>query len=147
MTKIKICGITRLKEIEFINELQPEYAGFVFAKSRRRISLEQCVTLSEALDKNIKRVGVFVNEDIENVKKAVKEAGLQVVQLHGDEDQAYIDSLKGVEVWKAISVSKTSDVENAGTYSVQGLVFDSMLDGIRGGTGKSFDWNILKGFT
>lgn len=146
MTKIKICGITKLEEVEFINKLKPGYVGFVFAESRRKVSLEQCVILSRALSSSIKKVGVFVNEDMEYVRKVVKEAGLNVIQLHGSENQEYIDNFKGTEIWKAISIVNNKDEQKTSEYAVQGYVFDSMVNGARGGTGKCFDWNMIRGF-
>lgn len=145
MTKIKICGITRLEEVEFINKLEPDYIGFVFAESRRKVNLEQSVILGRALKGSIKKVGVFVNADVEYVRKVVKEAGLDVIQLHGSENQQYIDNFRGTEIWKAINIISHDDIQKTREYTVQGFVFDSLVNGTRGGTGKCFDWNMIKG--
>ena len=84
MTKVKFCGLTRLCDIEAVNELMPDYAGFVFfKKSRRYVTPEQAALLKKALDPSIKSVGVFVDEPLENVVSLVLSGVIDVVQLHG----------------------------------------------------------------
>ena len=86
MTKIKICGLRRDEDIEYVNEFLPDYAGFVFAKkSKRYVTPEQAKELISKLDKRIKSAGIFVNSPIEEVNKIASFCGLDVVQLHGDE--------------------------------------------------------------
>ena len=87
---IKICGITKLSEIEDLNELKPDYIGFVFAKSKRQIDGKTACRLKENLDKDIKTVGVFLNNTEEDILNVLKEVELDVIQLHGDENNNFI---------------------------------------------------------
>lgn len=144
MVKVKICGIKKKEEILFLNQLQPDYLGFVFAESKRRISVEQAKELISLMDKNIKSVGVFVNADLDFVRRVVEEAGIDVVQLHGDEDQDYIDQIKSIEVWKAIGVSDSGFNEKIEDYRIDKILLDTAVKGVRGGSGKTFDWQLAK---
>ena len=87
MTKIKICGLTRLQDIEFVNEALPDFIGFVFANSCRRVSIDTAFQLKSSLDYRIKAVGVFVNENISVIKQLCQSNIIDYVQLHGDEDE------------------------------------------------------------
>lgn len=104
MIKIKICGLKRVEDIEYVNELLPDYVGFVFAKSNRRVTLSEASELIGLLDKNIKTVGVFKDEEIENVKYAAGYLKLDIIQLHGNEDGDYIKKLSNFKVWKAAGI-------------------------------------------
>ena len=95
MTKIKLCGMTRLCDIEAVNELMPEYIGFVFApKSRRYVSPERAAELKGALDARILAVGVFVDENIETVAGLLSRGTIDAAQLHGHENENYIARLR-----------------------------------------------------
>jgi phosphoribosylanthranilate isomerase len=144
MTKIKICGLTREVDIHYVNELKPEYIGFVFAKSKRRVSADEALQLTGKLNKEINTVGVFVNESIETVKEIAYKAKLDILQFHGDEDMHYMNNFKDFEVWKALSVKNESDLQGIDEYENIRLLLDSKVEGMQGGSGKTFDWNILK---
>ncbi len=152
MVKIKICGLKRQEDIEYANELLPDYIGFVFAKSRRQVDLKLAQTLGNMLGKGIKKVGVFVNEDIEQVKEIAKNANLDVLQFHGDEDQVYLSNFKGFTIWKSKSIEismKTAEqniMEKINSYPIEGVVLDSSINGSTGGTGQSFNWNLIPRF-
>ena len=89
MTKIKMCGLYREEDISFVNEIKPEYIGFVFyKKSHRYVDFETAKSLKKKLDESIKAVGVFVDEDISFIKELIKENVIDIVQLHGHEDSA-----------------------------------------------------------
>ena len=90
----QICGLTRLEDIDAVNELKPEYVGFVFAKSRRQITKEHAVTLRRYLDPEIQAVGVFVNELPAIVAGYLEEGVIDLAQLHGNESEEYIHSLR-----------------------------------------------------
>lgn len=110
MTKIKICGITHNSEIEYINKYLPDYAGFVFAKSKRRVTAEKAGILSAYLRQEIKKVGVFVDMEPASAAIVAAQVGLDVLQLHGSENDEYISTLRpllkpGTEIWKAVRVS------------------------------------------
>jgi phosphoribosylanthranilate isomerase len=145
MVKIKVCGLKRPEDIDYVNELKPEYIGFVFAKSKREVTLEQAKSLKEKLDKGIKTVGVFLNRDIEEVKTIAASVKLDVLQFHGDETQEYIDNFKNYECWKAETVSDIEDLEKLKDYNVDAFLLDSCVKGARGGTGESFNWESFKG--
>ena len=92
-TKIKICGLKRPEDIGIVNRLKPDFVGFVFAESKRKIDKKQAGKLHEALDPDIPAVGVFVNEPIPNVTEFCREGIIQLVQLHGNEDECYIEEI------------------------------------------------------
>ena len=94
MTKIKICGLKRPEDVDYVNQYLPDYAGFVFAGSKRKVTDEQAEELSRKLDARITPVGVFVNEPVEHVVNLVRKGIIRVVQLHGDEDEIYILNLR-----------------------------------------------------
>lgn len=144
MTRIKICGLRRKEDIECVNQLLPEYIGFVFApKSKRYVTKEQAASLKALLNPAISVVGVFVNDTISNIEALVKENIIDIIQLHGQEDETYIKELKkacSIPVIKAFSVSTLEDIENA----VNSIADYILLDNGKGGTGESFDWSLLK---
>lgn len=144
MVKVKICGIRREKDVEFINKYKPDYVGFVFAKSKRQVDANTARELGKKIDRGIKKVGVFVNEDVEIVKKIAVCASLDIIQLHGDEDEAYIKKLDGFTIWKAVNINSEADVSKFKNYSAAGFLVDSSDGSNRGGTGKTFNWNFLK---
>lgn len=144
MIKVKICGLTRDEDIDYVNELKPEYIGFVFAKSKRQVTLVQALKLRKNLNKEIKTVGVFVNENVEAVKEIAFAAKLDILQFHGDEDMEYINNFTGFQVWKAIPVKNKSDLAPVHDYKNIRLLIDSKVEGAQGGSGRAFDWNILK---
>ena len=156
--KVKMCGISKVETIPAVVEAKPDYMGLVFAPSKRKVTVEQAKMLIEALHKqckeqnntvSIKTVGVFVNETLDNLVTIANEANLDVVQLHGDEDEAFIQSLKertNVEVWKAIQIRSAADAEAWIDSSADMLLFDAYHKDERGGTGDVFDWSCLDTF-
>ena len=147
MTKIKICGITRDEDVDYVNLLRPDYIGFVFAsKSRRRVSFERAAALRAKLRSEIPSVGVFVDSPLDDVVQLVEHKTIDVVQLHGAEDEAYIETLKDrvdVPLIQAFRATSTDDLARAKT-SLADFV---LLDNGAGGTGKTFDWKIARSFT
>ncbi len=138
--EIKVCGIRRFEDIEIVNKYSPEYIGFIFADTKRYVSPEFAGRMADKLDRDIKKVGVFVNAPAEIVKGTVKTAKLDVVQLHGDEDEGYIASLNGVcEIWKAIRVRSGADIPDV--TGVSRILLDKYAPDAYGGTGKRFDWS------
>lgn len=156
--KVKMCGISQVDTIPAVVEAKPDYMGLVFASSKRQVTVEQAKTLVEVLHKqckaqndtvSIKTVGVFVNETLDNLVTIANEANLDVVQLHGDEDEAFIQSLKertNVEVWKAIQIRSAADAAAWIDSSADMLLFDAYHKDERGGTGDVFDWSCLDTF-
>ena len=163
--KVKMCGISKVETIPAVVEAKPGYMGLVFAPSKRQVTVDQAKILVEELhrgyakkygsdtehDKNdtIKTVGVFVNETVDNLVTIANEANLDAVQLHGDEDEAFIQSLKertNVEVWKAVQIRSAADAEAWIDSSADMLLFDAYHKDERGGTGEVFDWSSLDAF-
>ena len=163
--KVKMCGISKVETIPAVVEAKPDYMGLIFAPSKRQVTVDQAKILVEELhrgyakkygsdtehDKNdtIKTVGVFVNETVDNLVTIANEANLDAVQLHGDEDETFIQSLKertNVEVWKAIQIRTAADTEKWIDSSADMLLFDAYHKDERGGTGDVFDWASLDAF-
>jgi len=147
MTRIKICGLTSPEEIGYANELLPDYAGFVFAPSRRRITIDQAVVLRLALSPAVRSVGVFVNEEISVIKKL--RGVLHLVQIHGDEDEAYLRALKkevGLPVIRAVRVRSAEDIQKALAIPADYILFDAYSPAGYGGTGVTFGWELVAGF-
>ena len=94
MTKVKICGLRTPDDIGYVNQLKPDYAGFVFAPSKRQVSLLLALRMRVRLAPQIRAVGVFVNEPLETVAALCRQKIIDIVQLHGDEDASYIGRLK-----------------------------------------------------
>lgn len=143
MTKVKMCGLSRMEDIEYANEVLPEFIGFVFApKSRRYVSFEQAKKLRGELDYRIAAVGVFVDEDIENIVRLVKDEVIDMVQLHGSEDNAYIAKLREmaeVPIIQAFKIIDSCDAQSAVLSDADFVLLDSGM-----GTGKTFDWSLIK---
>ena len=144
-TKIKLCGLSRECDIEAANELLPEYIGFVFAKkSIRYVSPEHAAVLRRQLADQVLAVGVFVNDTPENVAKLLAAGVIDMAQLHGSEDENYIERLRTLTdkpIIKAFSVKEEQDIRRAAVSSAD-LV---LLDAGSGGTGTAFDWGLLAG--
>ena len=141
MKKIKICGLKRREDIEYVNKYQPDYIGFVFAGKKRKLTYDQVVDLKKYLTSSIQVVGVFVNEDISFVEKLVKEHVIDLVQLHGQEDQKYIQALKEKVDF---SIIKAIQIKNEDSFNEHYDVDYYLYDHGTGGTGESFDWSMLK---
>lgn len=146
--KIKLCGMMREADIECANEVMPDYIGFIFANTRRKISYEDAAGFKHMLDNSIKAVGVFVDEDIYNVANLVNDDIIDIVQLHGNEDNDYISKLKGLcdrefDIIKAARVSMPKDIINVHKINADYLLFDAYSKSAPGGTGQSFEWNMI----
>lgn len=142
LTRVKICGLTREVDIEYANMLMPDYVGFVFASSKRKLSVAEAADLAKRLKPGIKKVGVFVDEEMAVVRETARICGLDVLQLHGGETPDYCRSLEGYEIWKAFRVADEKSIEDIGKYDVDGVLLDSFSRDQHGGTGMTFDWNL-----
>jgi len=145
MTKVKICGLSRPEDIDAVNRALPDYIGFVFCESRRRVDETTAAGLRERLDDRIRAVGVFVNEDIGFIAGLSRRGVIDLAQLHGDEDEAYIRRLReacGCRVIKTVGVSSAlPPLPNGPDY----LLFDTASPQ-RGGAGRVFDWSVLQDY-
>lgn len=142
MAKIKICGLTRIEDIIAANECRPDYVGFVFAESKRQVGIGRAEELRASLADGIQAVGVFVNENVAKIADICRLGIIDLVQLHGDEDDGYIAELRklaDVPVIKAIAVRDGVSLDSAADY----CLYDTYSRSMRGGSGKTFDWQAV----
>lgn len=143
MTKIKLCGLSRICDIEAANRLKPEYIGFVFLpKSKRYVTYEKAKELKSLLSPDIKVVGMFVDESAEIVARLLNDGTIDIAQLHGGEDEEYISRLRkltGKPIIKAFRIESEEDIARAEKSSADHILLDSGM-----GTGKVFDWSLIQ---
>lgn len=145
MTKIKLCGMMRPQDIEMTNLVKPEYAGFIFwDKSFRNLSFSEAKALKLILDPSIKAVGVFVDACIDTIVELVEHKIIDVIQLHGNEDEEYLYKLKAripekIEIIKAFKVTNKEEVEKAVSFASDYILFDPGK-----GSGNTFNWELIK---
>ena len=143
MTKIKLCGLSRPCDIQTANELMPEFIGFVFApKSKRYIDPQQAAQLKELLSPDIRAVGVFVDEAPDTVAALLNNGIIEIAQLHGSEDEAYIQRLRQLAdkpIIKAFQIKSRHDLAEAKACTADHILLDSGA-----GTGNVFDWSVLR---
>jgi phosphoribosylanthranilate isomerase len=155
--KLKICGLFRGEDIDYVNEARPDFIGFVFAESRRQVSPERAAALKKRLAAGIEAAGVFVNAPVETIAALYTDGIISFAQLHGNEDAAYIDSLKkecargrkGTDGVSPVQVIKTliaSDLEKTIRGRPEEIPpnADYYLIDSGAGSGKPFDWELLK---
>ena len=144
--KLKFCGLTRKQDILAANAARPDYVGFVFADSRRRVTEEQAARLRAQLAPGIQAVGVFVNDEPERIAALVNAGVIDLVQLHGGENRAYLDrrrGMTGAQVLYAVRVGAYADIERVKDYPVEFLLLDASIKGVCGGSGHTFDWSLI----
>ena len=144
MVKIKICGLKRLEDIELVNKYKPDYIGFVFADSKRKVSHDLASRLKENLDSNIISVGVFVDAPQDEILELFNNNVIEIAQLHGMESEEYINSLKEKTNWKlkiinVIEMSQNTDLSIYDNSQADYLLLDSGK-----GSGKTFDWRLIR---
>lgn len=144
MVKIKICGLKRLEDIEMVNKYKPDYIGFVFADSKRKVSHELASELKDNLDSDIISVGVFVDASQEEIIELFNKGVIDMAQLHGSENEEYITELKDktnceLKIINAIEMSKEVDLESYENTQADFLLLDSGK-----GSGKTFDWRLIR---
>ena len=143
MTKIKMCGLSRAEDIQAANAIKPDYIGFVFAEiSKRKVSALEASKLKSKLDPEIKAVGVFLDDKLDFVASMLNLGIVDVVQLHGSEDEAYIEKVRKITnkpIIKAFIIRSEEDVKRAERSTADFI----LLDGGKG-EGRAFDWSLLK---
>lgn len=143
MTKIKMCGLSRPCDIDYANQVVPEYIGFVFAeKSKRYVSPEKALELRKNLDRKIIPVGVFVNAEPNFIAGLVENKIIDIVQLHGTEDEQYINEIRQIitaPVIQAFQVCTPEDIEKAVKSPADYVLLDS-----GGGSGKTFNHSLIQ---
>ena len=146
--KIKICGLSRVEDIECVNKLQPDFIGFVFyPQSKRYVTVAQASELKQILSPKIKAVGVFVNSLSEDVAKIANADIIDYIQLHGDEDEVYITKLKALTkkpIIKAVRVKDEEKLRSLDAYPVEYLLLDTYQKGVYGGTGQRMEIDLTK---
>ena len=143
MVKIKICGIRRLEDVRIVNKYKPDYIGFVFADSKRKVSSSLAKKLRDNLDSDIIPVGVFVDSSLDEILKIFDEGTIDIAQLHGRESEEFILELKEksngeLKIIKAIEMSEKIDLKEYDNSQSDYLLLDSGK-----GSGKTFDWNLI----
>jgi phosphoribosylanthranilate isomerase len=144
MVKIKICGIKRLEDIEIVNRYKPDYIGFVFADSKRKVSHDLAKELRNNLDSDIIPVGVFVDSPQEEILKLFDEEIIEIAQLHGSESEQFILDLKKktdgeLKIINAIEMTQEIDLLEYNDSNSDYLLLDSGK-----GSGKTFDWSLIR---
>lgn len=144
--KIKLCGLSRPADIDYVNQVKPDYCGFIvnFPKSRRNVTPEQVRALTARLSGDIIPVGVFVDESVETVAGLLEDGTIAVAQLHGHEDEAYLAALRKLTakpIWQAFQIRSAADLERAKSSTANLVLLDSGQ-----GSGVTLDWSILADF-
>lgn len=144
MVKIKICGLKRMADIEIVNKYKPDYIGFVFADTKRKVSHELAAELKDNLDSDIVAVGVFVDAGIDEIVSLYDSGVIDLAQLHGLESEEYIKTLKEktnyrLKIINAIEMSQDKDLLKYDNSIADYLLLDSGK-----GSGKTFDWNLIR---
>ncbi len=142
MTKVKLCGLRRIEDILAANRYEPDFVGFVFAKSKRQVTREEAAALKQLLSPKILAVGVFVNAPVREMVSLYEAGVIDVIQLHGGEGEEVVEEIQArcnAPIIQAVSVGGKEDVEKALSSKADYLLFDSGS----GGTGQTFDWTCL----
>ena len=144
MVKIKICGLKRMEDIEIVNKYKPDYIGFVFADSKRKVSYNLARKMKQNLDPSIKSVGVFVDADIDEILNLYNEGIIEIAQLHGRESEDYIKKLRQksnchLKIINSIEMSDKTDLLKYDNSMADYLLLDSGK-----GSGKTFDWQLIR---
>lgn len=146
MTRIKMCGLRRAEDIAAANEIRPEYIGFVFFPgSRRYIPPETAAVLRERVDPGIQTVGVFVDEEPETIARMLREGIIDLAQLHGHENEAYVMRMRELTdrpIIQAFRIRNEADAKTASASSAEHILLDAGA-----GDGRVFDWHLLSGIT
>ncbi|MGG2112209.1 phosphoribosylanthranilate isomerase [Lysinibacillus pakistanensis] len=143
MTKVKICGLKEQQHVRAAVEAGADAIGFVFAPSKRQISIEQAHQLAKDVPREVLKIGVFVNPSVEELRAAVEGVPLDYVQFHGEETPEFIRQ-QGYPAIKALSVRDKEDVRAAANYNVDYYLFDAPGTDFKGGSGHTFDWTLLE---
>lgn len=143
--KVKICGMTSEEPALCAAQHGADAIGFIFAESKRKIAPETTKNIISKLPREIIKVGVFVNEDLEIVKEIVSITGINLVQLHGDESPEYCRSIPFPTI-KAFSIASVADLMKVHDYPCEYILLDGPKGKYHGGNGIAFDWDIIKHF-
>lgn len=141
--KIKICGIRRSEDVSYVNLLLPDWCGFILAPGfRRTVEQKDARFFAAKTEPAVKKVGVFVNQPERQVAAVADYTGMDIIQLHGNESNEYIDNLRkltNLEIWKAFRVKSVDEVQKAAESKADMILLDSFVPNMLGGTGKKID--------
>ena len=143
MVRVKICGITSIRDAAMAVEVGTDAIGFIFASSPRQVSLEKARDIVDSLPPFVQTAGVFVDEDVTTIRHIVDFCGLDMIQLHGNESPEFCRKLMPRSI-KAFRLEDSASLLPMKLYKgkVRALLFDTYEKEIKGGTGKTFDWNL-----
>ncbi len=146
MVKVKVCGITRIEDARIAAGSGADAIGLVFAESPRKVSIEEAREIAAALPDGVLKVGVFVNEEPEEVLRIAREVGLDYAQHHGDEGPEVVEEVRGggLKVMKVLRVRGAGSLEAMDDYAADLFLLDAWSEKARGGTGERFDWGVAK---
>lgn len=146
MTKIKICGLRRIEDIQFVNLAKPDYVGFIFADSKRKVTIQQAAVLKAELHEDIQAAGVFVNAPVAEIANIINQGIIDLIQLHGDEDERYIVELQmhtNLPIIKAVRMKNPDAITEVAHLPVDYFLLDTYSKQMYGGTGHTFDWTMV----
>lgn len=144
MTKVKICGLKEKEHVKAAVEAGADAIGFVFAASKREVSIEQARELAKAVPPGVLKIGVFVNPTMQEIETAVREVPLDFVQYHGNETPEFIQSNSFPSI-KALSVRSEEDIDVAKQFNTDFYLFDAPGTDYQGGSGLTFNWQLMQG--
>jgi phosphoribosylanthranilate isomerase len=148
LTKIKVCGITRLEDAEYAAELGAWAIGFIlWPQSKRAVDPGVAAGITRVMRRKLELVGVFVNQSLDEIASSVDVLGLTHVQLHGDEGPTFCTAVAqrtGAKVIKAVRIGHAADLQDAARFRTDFHLLDTSQAGLYGGTGKTWDWNLVK---
>ncbi|CAM3190999.1 phosphoribosylanthranilate isomerase [Filibacter tadaridae] len=146
MTKVKICGLMEMEHVKVAVEVGADAIGFVFAPSKRRITVEKAKELAQSIPSSVLKVGIFVDESSEEIERTFHEVPLDYVQYHGDEAPEFIKKI-GLPSIKALAIQRSEDVGSAKRFDVDYFLFDTPGKDYKGGSGERFDWRLVQDVT
>ena len=144
MVKIKICGLRRLEDIEMVNRHKPDYIGFVFADSKRKVSHEFAAHMKDNLSSDIISVGVFVDAEIDEIVELFDDGVIDIAQLHGSESEEYIRNLKERTDYKLKIINAIEMSDELDLLEYDNSIADYLLLDSGKGSGKTFDWSLIR---
>jgi phosphoribosylanthranilate isomerase len=143
MTKVKICGLMELEHVKTAVDAGVDAIGFVFAPSKRQVTIAEAQKLAEGIPPEVMKIGVFVDASQEKIEKTYREVPLDFVQFHGDESSDFIKKV-GLPSIKVLSIHSGDDAKLAAQYEADYFLFDTPGTDYKGGSGKTFDWQLMK---
>ena len=144
MVKIKICGLRRLEDVEMVNRHKPDYIGFVFADSKRKVSHEFAAHMKDNLSSDIISVGVFVDAEIDEIVELFDDGVIDIAQLHGSESEEYIKNLKERTDYKLKIINAIEMSDELDLLEYDNSIADYLLLDSGKGSGKTFDWSLIR---